>query len=79
MMKLSGTDNRCLANSKRLVGKLFGPQARKDPSALIRSPISECVVGRRYMLYDVGSVRKPVNDLFDIGIFSSRDFPTDEK
>ena len=47
MMELSGSDDRCLANFKRLVGKLFGP--RKDPSALIRSLISEWVDGRRYM------------------------------
>ena len=55
MIKLNGPDNVFLANFIRYVGKLLGPQARDGTSALMRSLISKCVDGRRYILYDIGS------------------------
>ena len=58
MIKFNESDNVFLTNSIRFVGKLLGPQARDGTSALMRSLISKCVDGRRYILYDIGSGRK---------------------
>ena len=64
MIKLNGSNNMFLGNFIRFVGKLLGPQARDGTSALMRSLISECVDGRRYILHDIGSRRKSLYDLF---------------
>ena len=58
MIKLNGPDNVFLSNSIRFVGKLLGPQARDGTGALMRSLISECVDGLRYIRHDIGSGRK---------------------
>ena len=79
MIKLNGPDNVFLANFIRFVRKLMGPQALDRTSALMRSLISECVDRRRYILHDIGSGRKSLYDLFALGIFSSKDLPTEEK
>ena len=52
MIKLNGPDNVFLANFKRFVGKLLGPQARDGTSALMRSLIQSVLtdVGTYYMI-----------------------------
>ena len=69
MIKLNGPDNVFLADFIRFGGKLLGPQARDGTCALMRSLISECVDGCRYILHDIGSGRKSLYDLFAFGIF----------
>ena len=69
VIKFNGPDNVFLANFIRFVGKLLGPQARDGTSALMRSLISECVDGCRYILDDIVSGRKSLYDLFAFGIF----------